>query len=56
MVAGPVKAIVLLFQIDADGEERCKPEDARIATEGRPMLDETIFWVRQTVSCIFFGC
>jgi hypothetical protein len=54
MVPGPVKAIVLLFPIDADGEEKRKREDARIATEGQPMLDKTIFWVKQTVSCL--GC
>ena len=44
MVPGPVKVVLLLFRIlvDADGEERCKREDARIAT-GQPMLDETIF-------------
>ena len=53
MVPGPVKAVVLLFPIDADGEERRKREDARIATEGQPMLDETIFWVKQTVSSCF---
>ena len=43
MVPGPVKTVVLLFQIDADGEEGCKREDTRIATEGQPSLDETIF-------------
>ena len=44
MVPGPVKTVVL-FQIDADGEEArgCKREDTRIATEGQPSLDETIF-------------
>ena len=54
MVPGPVKALVLLFPIDAEGEERRKREDARIATEGQPMLDKTIFWVKQTVSCYLF--
>jgi len=49
MVPGPVKALVLLFPIDAEGEDRRKREDARIATEGQPMLDKTIFWVKQTI-------
>jgi ubiquitin carboxyl-terminal hydrolase L3 len=49
MVPGPVKALVLLFPIDAEGEERRKREDARISTEGQPMLDKTIFWVKQTI-------
>ena len=53
MVPGPVKAVVLLFPIDADGEEKRKREDARIATDGQPMLDKTIFWVKQTVSCVW---
>ena len=43
MVPGPVTAVVLLFSIDAGGEEKRKREDARIATDGRPMLDETYF-------------
>ena len=50
MVPGPVKAVILLFPIDTEGEEKRKREDARIATEGQPMLDNTIFWVKQTVS------
>ena len=53
MIPGLVKAVVLLFPIDLEGEERRKREDARIATEGQPMLDKTIFWVKQTVSCCF---
>jgi len=49
IVKGPVKALVLLFPIDTEGEERRKREDARISTEGQPMLDNTIFWVKQTI-------
>lgn len=59
MVPGPVKALVLLFPIDpeGEGEQKRKREDARIATEGQPMLDNTIFWVKQTVEliCYCFG-
>lgn len=51
---GPVKAVVLLFPIDAEGEEKRKREDARIAKEGQAMLDNNIFWVKQTVSSFFF--
>ena len=54
MVPAPVKALVLLFPIDAEGEQNRKREDARIATEGQPMLDNTIFWVKQTVE--LFRC
>lgn len=52
MIPGPVKALVLLFPIEEEAEEKRKREDARIATEGQPMLDKTIFWVKQTVSCL----
>ena len=55
MIPGPVKALILLFPIEPEGEEKRKREDARIATEGQPMLDNTIFWVKQTVSCQFFS-
>ena len=53
MVPGPVKAVILLFPIDAEGEERRKRDDARIAKEGQPMLDSTIFWMEQTVEFLF---
>jgi ubiquitin carboxyl-terminal hydrolase L3 len=49
MVPGPVRAVVLLFPIDAEIEEKHKREDARIATEGQPKLDNTVFWVKQTI-------
>ena len=52
MVPGPVKAVVLLFPIEPEGEERRKRDDARIAIEGQPKLDNTIFWVKQTVSFV----
>ena len=50
MVPGPVKAVVLLFPIDGEGEERRKREDARIAREGQPTVDDRVFWMKQTVS------
>ena len=49
MVPSPVKAVILLFPIDAEGEERRKCDDTRIAKEGQPMLDSTFFWMKQTV-------
>lgn len=50
MVPSPVKAVVLLFPIEAEGEERRKRDDAMITKEGQPMLDNTIFWMKQTIS------
>lgn len=47
---GPVKAVVLLFPIDDEGEARRKEEDERIAREGQPKIDPSIFWVKQKVS------
>jgi len=49
-VPKPVKAIVLLFPIDEDGEARRKEEDERIAREGQPKIDPSIFWVKQKAS------
>ncbi|KAH9475517.1 Ubiquitin carboxyl-terminal hydrolase 3 [Psilocybe cubensis] len=50
IVPRPVKAVVLLFPIDADGEARRAEEDSKIAREGQPKIDNTIFWVKQTIS------
>jgi ubiquitin carboxyl-terminal hydrolase L3 len=49
-VPKPVKAVVLLFPIDEDGEARRKEEDERIGREGQPKIDPSIFWVKQTAS------
>ncbi|KAF8970947.1 cysteine proteinase [Flammula alnicola] len=49
MVPKPVKAVVLLFPIDAESEARRKEEDERITKDGQPKLDNTIFWVKQTI-------
>lgn len=54
MVPGPIKAVVLLFPIEPEGEEKRKRDDARIAKEGQPMLDNTVFWVKQTVSAFYW--
>jgi len=50
MVPQPVKAVVLLFPIETEGEAKRKEEDERIAKEGQPKIDPTIFWVKQTIS------
>ncbi|EDR09774.1 uncharacterized protein LACBIDRAFT_317916 [Laccaria bicolor S238N-H82] len=48
VVARPVKAVVLLYPdyegLDKENEE----EDACIANEGKPQLDDTIFWIKST--------
>ncbi|PPQ95420.1 hypothetical protein CVT26_008441 [Gymnopilus dilepis] len=49
-VPQPVKAVVLLFPIDPEGEALRKAEDEKIAKEGQPGVDNTIFFVKQTIS------
>ncbi|KAF9475560.1 cysteine proteinase [Pholiota conissans] len=49
MVPKPVKAVILLFPIDAASEARRQEEDQQIAKEGQPKLEDTIFFVKQTI-------
>ncbi|KII85743.1 hypothetical protein PLICRDRAFT_44131 [Plicaturopsis crispa FD-325 SS-3] len=49
MVARPVKAVILLFPITEDIERTRVEEDARIAAEGQPAIDPTVFWIKQTI-------
>jgi ubiquitin carboxyl-terminal hydrolase L3 len=49
MVPKPVKAVVLLFPIDDEGDARRKAEDEKIAREGQPGVDNTILWIKQTI-------
>ena len=49
MVPHPVKAVVLLFPISKEYEEKRKEEDAKIAKDGQPAIDPTILWIKQTV-------
>ena len=44
-----MKAVILLFPIDGLGEAERKEEDERLAKDGQPQVDDTIFWVKQTV-------
>ncbi|KAF8885143.1 ubiquitin carboxyl-terminal hydrolase [Infundibulicybe gibba] len=50
MVPKPVHAVVLLFPLAPELVDARKVEDARIANEGQPHLDQTIFWMKQTIS------
>jgi ubiquitin carboxyl-terminal hydrolase L3 len=49
MVPRPVRAVILLFPIEKNMDDKKKADDERIAQEGQPHLDNTIFWVKQTV-------
>lgn len=49
MVSQPVKAVVLLFPISAVLESKRLGEDAKIAKDGQPPIDPTVFWIKQTV-------
>ena len=53
MVPHPVKAVVLLFPISKEYEEKRKEEDAKIAKDGQPAIDPTILWIKQTVGLLF---
>jgi ubiquitin carboxyl-terminal hydrolase L3 len=48
MVPRPVKAVVLVFPY-GEARDRRRAEDERIAKEGGPNVDETVFWAKQTV-------
>lgn len=54
MVPQPVKAVVLLFPISKEYEEKRKAEDAKIAKEGQNPIDPTIIWIKQTVYLYFY--
>ena len=49
MVSQPVHAVILLFPITADSENKKEEEEAKIAEDGQPEIDSTIFWMKQTV-------
>ncbi|EKM50356.1 uncharacterized protein PHACADRAFT_263608 [Phanerochaete carnosa HHB-10118-sp] len=49
MVPQPVKAVVLLFPISKEYEEKRKAEDEKIAKEGQHPIDPTIVWIKQTI-------
>ena len=48
MVPRPVQAVVLVFPYREALAKR-KAEDEHIAKEGGPNVDETVFWMKQTV-------
>jgi len=49
LVPKPVKAVILLFPIEPQYETKRLEEDERIAKEGQPKLEDTIFFVKQTI-------
>ncbi|KJA15436.1 hypothetical protein HYPSUDRAFT_172547 [Hypholoma sublateritium FD-334 SS-4] len=49
LVPKPVKAVILLFPIDKESEARKREEDELIEKEGLPKVDNTIFFVKQTI-------
>ncbi|TBU30706.1 cysteine proteinase [Dichomitus squalens] len=50
LVSQPVKAVILLFPLNDACQQRRRQEDERIAGEGQPAIDPTIFWMKQTIS------
>jgi len=48
-VPRPVKAVVLLFPIEPEGDAESQKEDERLQREGQPKIDDTIFWVKQKI-------
>lgn len=49
MASQPVRAVILLFPITADSENKREEEEVKIAKDGQPEIDPTIFWIKQTV-------
>ena len=49
MVPQPVKAVILLFPIDKDSEAKKREEDEFTEKEGLRKVENTIFFVKQTV-------
>jgi ubiquitin carboxyl-terminal hydrolase L3 len=53
MVEQPVRAVLLLFPISEASEAERREDDAKIAKDGQPKLDPTLFWIKQTVRPFF---
>ncbi|KAF7294498.1 Ubiquitin carboxyl-terminal hydrolase [Mycena kentingensis (nom. inval.)] len=49
MVPQPSKAIVLLFPISEQSEEKRAAEDKEIEEKGQPVVDPTIVFIKQTI-------
>ncbi|KAJ3539617.1 hypothetical protein NMY22_g4653 [Coprinellus aureogranulatus] len=49
IVPQPTKAVILLFPDVPEAKEYQKAEDERIARDGQPHLDPTIYYVKQTI-------
>ena len=50
IVPQPVHAVVLLFPIRGEIETAIEAEEATFTTQGRPEVDPTVLWIKQTVS------
>lgn len=50
IVPKPTKAVILLFPDVPEAKAHQKEEDEKIARDGQPHLDPTVFYVKQTVS------
>jgi len=48
MIPRPVKAVVLVFPWE-EARYRRAAEDERLAKEGGPKVDESVFWMKQTI-------
>lgn len=55
IVPQPTKAVILLFPDVPEAKAHQKEEDERIARDGQPHLDPTIFYVKQTVRWYWWG-
>lgn len=51
MIPRPVKVVVFVFPWE-EFRHRRAAEDERIAKEGGPKVDESVFWMKQTVRLI----
>lgn len=50
MVSQPVKAVILLFPMSDTLQTKRTEEDAKIAAEGQPDIDQNVLWIKQTIS------
>ncbi|KAG1748094.1 hypothetical protein EDB19DRAFT_1630487 [Suillus lakei] len=50
MVSAGVKAVTLLFPCSGTIATKRKEEDEKIAAQGQPPIDPTIFWMKQTIT------
>jgi ubiquitin carboxyl-terminal hydrolase L3 len=54
LIPRPVKAVILVFPYSEARHGR-DAEDERLAKEGGPKIDESVFWMKQTVRLMLFS-